>query len=427
MKKTLALLALLLAALGAAAADTFVSFTPAPGTQCLTDLRGTPAADPADWKGVHLALASLCRDLDKVAGRHDLPILAGTWGHSRALSRAAKARLADGTRLRDLLDRELRGKREKFIIAWAGGQLVIAGSDKRGTIYGIYELSEQMGVSPWWDWADVPVPRHERLWVRTDGHYTDGEPAVRYRGIFLNDEAPCLSGWVGQNYGGVYNHAFYARVFELVLRLRGNYMWPAMWSSAFYADDPLNLQTADDMGICMGTSHHEPMARAHKEWTRQPGRGPWNYDTNRQELDTFWLAGVERMRATEDVVTIGMRGNGDEPMGKNADVALLERIVASQRDLIARATGRPASETPQVWALYKEVQEYYEKGMRVPETSSCCCATTTGATCASCPSWTPPPAASLRPRPRPGRAATPGAMACTTTWTTWAAPATPSS
>ena len=266
-----------------------------------------------------------------------------------------------------MLDKkQIEGKREKFLITFSNGKLVIAGSDKRGTIYGVYELSEQLGVSPWYDWADAPVRKQNQVFLK-NGVFTDGEPAVRYRGIFLNDEAPCLSGWVDQFYGGVYNHEFYARVFELVLRLRGNYMWPAMWNSAFYADDPLNMQTADDMGVMMGTSHHEPMAKAHKEWTRDKSHGAWNYDTNKEELDQFWKEGVQRMKHTEDVVTIGMRGNGDEPMGENADVQLLERVVNNQRRLIEEATGKPADKTPQLWALYKEVQEYYEKGMRVPD------------------------------------------------------------
>ena len=291
-------------------------------------------------------------------GRADLPIVVGTVGKSKAIEPFFKKKVLD--------KKQIEGKREKFLITFSNGKLVIAGSDKRGTIYGVYELSEQLGVSPWYDWADAPVRKRNQVFLK-NGVFTDGEPAVRYRGIFLNDEAPCLSGWVDQFYGGVYNHEFYARVFELVLRLRGNYMWPAMWNSAFYADDPLNMQTADDMGVMMGTSHHEPMAKAHKEWTRNKSHGAWNYDTNKEELDQFWKEGVQRMKDTEDVVTIGMRGNGDEPMGENADVQLLERVVNNQRRLIEEATGKPADKTPQLWALYKEVQEYYEKGMRVPD------------------------------------------------------------
>ena len=348
----------MLGAVGMSAAEQFVSFDNQADAVCLTDLKGDITCDPKDWKGVLLAVENLKKDLEKVTGRSNFPITVGTVGKSAAIDKLLKKKLIDA--------KELQGKREKFIITFAKGRLVIAGSDKRGTIYGIYELSQQIGVSPWYDWADVPVNHQDKLYIK-QGVFTDGEPAVRYRGIFLNDEAPCLSGWVGENYGGVYNHEFYARVFELVLRLKGNFMWPAMWNSAFYADDPLNMQTADDMGVMMGTSHHEPMARAHKEWTRDKSHGAWNYDTNTEELNDFWKGGVSRMKDTEDVVTIGMRGNGDEPMGENADVALLERIVTNQRRLIEEATGKSAEETPQVWALYKEVQEYYEKGMQVPE------------------------------------------------------------
>ena len=358
MRKIAFILLLAFGALRMTAAEPFVTFLPQDDALCLTDQRGEMVSDPNDWKGVRLAINNLKKDLEKVTGRYDYPIIIGTLGKSAPIDKMAKKKLIDASLL--------KGKTEKFIITVVKGQLVIAGSDKRGTIYGIYELSQQIGVSPWYDWADVPVEKHDRLYIKS-GLYTDGEPAVRYRGIFLNDEAPCLTGWVKENYGG-YNHEFYARVFELVLRLKGNYMWPAMWDAAFYADDPLNMQTADDMGICMGTSHHEPMARAHKEWTRNRKEyGAWNYDTNQATLDRFWKGGVERMKATDDVVTIGMRGDGDEAMGDHADVALLERIVTNQRKLIEEATGHPAKETPQVWALYKEVQEYYEKGMQVPD------------------------------------------------------------
>lgn len=358
LMKSLLTACLLLSALNAAAADQFVFFSEQPNTVCLSDMKGEIQFDDKDYKGVLIAVNNLKTDFNKVLGRNNLPIVVGTIGKSALIDKLAKKKVFDA--------KQLQGKREKFIITFNKNQLVIAGSDKRGTIYGIYELSEQMGVSPWYDWADAPVEKQSTIYIK-NGVFTDGEPAVRYRGIFLNDEAPCLSGWVGENYGGVYNHEFYARVFELVLRLKGNYMWPAMWNSSFYADDPLNMQTADDMGVMMGTSHHEPMAKAHKEWTRDRSHGAWNYDTNKETLDKFWKSGVERMKNTEDVVTIGMRGNGDEPMGDHADVALLERIVNSQRKLIEEATGKPAEQTPQVWALYKEVQEYYEKGMNVPD------------------------------------------------------------
>ena len=185
---------------------------------------------------------------------------------------------------------------------------------------------------------------------------------MRYRGLFLNDEAPCLTSWVKNTFGTDYgDHHFYAKVFELILRLKGNYLWPAMWGWAFYADDPENLKTADAMGIMMGTSHHEPMARNHQEYARdRKGWGAWNYSTNKENLDRFFREGI-------DIVTIGMRGDGDEAMGNSTDTKLLENIIDNQRRIIKEVTKRPAKETPQIWALYKEVQDYYDAGLRVPD------------------------------------------------------------
>lgn len=283
--------------------------------------------------------------------------------------------------------KELEGKNEKYIIQTVDQPmegvdraLVIAGSDRRGTVYGIYELSEQMGVSPWYWWMDVPVTKRAEVYAQA-GSYTDGEPAVKYRGIFLNDEAPCLTSWVKNTYGTNYgDHRFYTRVFELILRLKGNYLWPAMWGWAFYADDPENGKTADQMGVCIGTSHHEPMARNHQEYARNRKEyGAWNYATNPEGLNRFFREGIERMKGTEDVVTIGMRGDGDAAMGGEEgkdheytpqfekNMKLMEDIFKNQRRIIKEVTGRPAKETPQLWALYKEVLEYYERGLRVPD------------------------------------------------------------
>ncbi|HET9316382.1 MAG TPA: glycosyl hydrolase 115 family protein, partial [Vicinamibacteria bacterium] len=177
------------------------------------------------------------------------------------------------------------------------------------------------------------------------------------------DEAPALSGWAREKFGG-FNSKFYAHVFELLLRLRANFLWPAMWGSAIADDDPASPALANEYGIVLGTSHHEPMMRAHDEWRRY-GKGPWNYATNAEALRAFWAEGIRRASGFENVVTLAMRGDGDEPMSRDANVALLEKIVADQRALLA-ADPRWRS-APQVWALYKEVQEYYEKGMRVPD------------------------------------------------------------
>ncbi|MGB9468308.1 MAG: glycosyl hydrolase 115 family protein, partial [Candidatus Acidiferrum sp.] len=265
----------------------------------------------------------------------------------------------------------LAGKWESYLIQTVAhpipgvsSALLIVGSDKRGTIYGIYELSEQIGVSPWYWWADVPIPHQDALFVKPGRHFQD-EPAVKYRGIFLNDEAPALTGWTKEKFGG-YNHEFYVKVFELILRLRGNFLWPAMWGSAFNQDDPLNPKLADEYGIVMGTSHHEPMLRAQQEWKRH-GEGPWDYSTNGEVLREFWTEGIERNKNYESIVTLGMRGDGDMPMSEESNVALLEKIVSDQRKILADKMNPDLRKIPQDWALYKEVQQYYEKGMRVPD------------------------------------------------------------
>jgi hypothetical protein len=242
--------------------------------------------------------------------------------------------------------------------------LVIAGSDRRGTAFGVFELSKQIGVSPWYWWADVPVKKTSSLFVKENTFISDA-PKVKYRGIFINDEAPALSNWSKEKFGG-FNHQFYEKVFELVLRLKGNYLWPAMWGNAFYYDDSLNIRTADEYGIVMGTSHHEPLMRAHEEW-KYFGKGrKWDYDSTETGLKEFWRGGMQRAW-NEKIVSIGMRGDGDAPMSRETATALLERIVKGQRQIIEEVTGKPASETPQLWALYKEVQDYYDKGMRVPD------------------------------------------------------------
>ena len=366
IKKAFLVSAALLSAMSMSAAERFVSFQQ--GDLLINGNNKVEIyMDANDCRGVSYAANALVKDIRNVSGsqatitsNRKATILVGTIGHSAAIDQLVKQKRINGNLL--------KGKREKFIITVVDNQLVIAGSDRRGTIYGIYELSQQMGVSPWYDWADVPVEHHDSIFVNR-GTYSDGEPAVRYRGIFLNDEAPCLTSWVKNTYGTGYgDHRFYQRVFELVLRLRGNMMWPAMWGWAFYADDAENEKTADEMGVVMSTSHHEPMARNHQEYARnRKGWGPWNYQKNKANLQKFFREGIERMKGTEQIVTIGMRGDGDEAMSAEADTKLMSQIINDQRKIIADVTGRKASETPQVWALYKEVLDYYDKGMKVPD------------------------------------------------------------
>ena len=343
----------------------------------------------SDKKGVLIAAQNLQNDFERVCGNKAQLFNSPTAGTTRYVIAGTleSPYIKQMVKAKKLDEKELKGKVEKYLMTVVSNPidgveeaLVIAGSDMRGTIYGIYELSEQIGVSPWYYWMDVPAVCHENLAIER-GTYTAGEPAVRYRGLFLNDEAPCLTTWVkntfGTNYGG---HEFYAQVFELILRLRGNYLWPAMWMWTFYGDDPLNSPTASDMGVMMGTSHHEPMARNHQEWARHRKEyGEWDYVTNQKVIDEFFREGIRRSKDNEDIITIGMRGDGDTAMGAReghddefvpddqATIKLLEKIVKNQRDIIAKETGRPAKERTQLWALYKEVQRYYDKGLKVPD------------------------------------------------------------
>ncbi len=353
----------------------YVTTTHVPGGFALAQ-NGTAAklyVDPADWPGVLRAAGDLQQDIQRVTGllpafqpgartpRGDV-VLIGTIGRSAVIDRLIRERKIDVSAIRgqwestltQVVDRPLPG------IARA---LIIAGSDKRGAIYGIYDLSRNIGVSPWYWWADVPVAHKDALYI-APGRWIVGAPTVKYRGIFLNDEAPSLTGWVNEKYGG-FNHLFYTKVFELLLRLRANFLWPAMWNSAFAADDPLNAKLADEYGIVMGTSHEEPMMCAEKEW--KPGDGPWNYVTNQQRIDRFWRGCMERDHNYEQVVTLGMRGHNDTPMSTGDNIALMEKIVADQRRILQQTVNPDLDKVPQVWALYKEVQTYYEQGMRVPD------------------------------------------------------------
>lgn len=333
--------------------------------------------DSEDHEGVHLVADDLQSDLKKVTGHlpeisseeisSKYPIIIGTLGKNKWIDEL----VAD----HKLEVSSIKGKWENFLIKVVQNPypgvdkaLMIVGSDKRGTIFGMYDLAEKMGVSPWHWWADVPVKTSEELFVKP-GNHLSGTPKVKYRGIFINDEEPGLGNWARETFGGI-NSEMYEQVFKLILRLKGNYLWPAMWGKAFNEDDPKNPVLADTYGIVMGTSHHEPMVRAQKEWgthREDYGNGEWNYQTNAEGLREFWKDGFERNQNYENLVTIGMRGDGDEPMTEGTAIELLETIVKDQREIIAEVTGEPARETPQVWALYKEVQDYYDQGMRVPE------------------------------------------------------------
>lgn len=334
--------------------------------------------DSCDYWGVKRAAHDLQNDIKRVTGHLPLlvhsyktslkeVVLIGTIGKSKIIDRLIATH--------QLKVDSVAGKWEAFTLQVVDHPmpgiehaLVIAGSDQRGTIYGIYDLSEQIGVSPWYWWDDVNPIHQSVLAIKGDFIKTD-KPAVKYRGIFINDEAPCLVDWVKNFYGGVFNHHFYEHVFELILRLKGNYLWPAMWGKAFAIDDPKNPELANKYGIVMGTSHHEPMMRNQKEWAMF-GHGAWNFETNRDELVHFWEQGIERNKNNEDIITIGMRGDGDEPMNNESidhNIQLMQEIVATQEKIIARFLNPDVSKVPQIWALYKEVQDYYDHGMKVPD------------------------------------------------------------
>ena len=327
--------------------------------------------DESDWAGVKRAATDLSADINRVTGipatirsLSEQPtgnIIVGTIGKSKTIDKLIKKRKLNVDKV--------RGEWESYIIEVIDGNLVIAGSDKRGTIYGIYTISEHIGVSPWYWWADVPVQHQNELYWNKE-RLVQPSPKVKYRGIFINDEWPSFGGWSNEHFGGI-NSKMYAHMFELLLRLKANYLWPAMWDSAFNEDDPESPRLADEYGIVMGTSHHEPMMRAHKEYTRRKDEvGAWDYATNPENIKKFFTEGIERNKNYENLITIGMRGDGDVAMGTGNDadnMKTLEEVVKVQRDIISKAYKKPASKVPQMWAIFTEVQRYYDAGFTVPD------------------------------------------------------------
>jgi hypothetical protein len=346
-----------------------------------------------DYAGVIRALKDLKADIGKVTSvepslvfnevtNQKEVVIVGTLGKSAIIDQMIKSGKLDV--------KGISGKWENFLIQVVNkplpgidNALVIVGSDKRGTIYGIYDVSEQIGVSPWYFWADVPVAHKDALFVKP-GKYSEG-PSVKYRGVFINDEAPALSGWVKEKFGMAkpslnppvgkdvlnYGHEFYSTVFELLLRLKANYLWPAMWGNAFNEDDPENPRLADEYGIVMGTSHQEPMVRSQQEWDRRYVNtlGHWNYTKHADTLENFWREGIRRNKNYESIVTMGLRGANDSEMGGDIkdNIAMVEKIVKNQQKIISEEMTTNLSDVPQVWCLYKEIMEYYNNGMRVPD------------------------------------------------------------
>ena len=248
--------------------------------------------------------------------------------------------------------------------------LVIAGSDRLGTIYGLFHISELIGVSPLTDWSDVrPVHRDEAIWSR-DVDMESHEPSVRYRGFFINDEWPAFGSWCMKRFGG-FNAEMYDHVFELLLRLKGNYLWPAMWSACFSLDGPDlgNAELADEYGITMGLSHHEPCLRSGEEYRMMRGKDSqygdaWDFRTNRDGITRFWEDGLKRSGAFRNVITMGMRGERDSAvMGNDAtlgdNIRLLKDVIQTQNALIKKYVNEDLKKVPRMLALYKEVEPYF--------------------------------------------------------------------
>jgi hypothetical protein len=387
----------------AGALGDYVSAKPGPGRFPL--FAGGQVAplvvDAADYPGVVRVVGDLQADIGRVTGATPrlvigaVPpatarvVLVGTIGHSP---------LIDSLIARGKLDvRGIAGRWETSLqqvvshpMPGVDSALVIAGSDQRGTIFGAYDVSRGIGVSPWHWWDDVPARHQDALYV-LPGRHSQGTPAVKYRGFFINDENPQTGTWAPTMFGpglapgapGGLNRLYYAKVFELALRLKANYIWPAVWGRAFAEDDPDNQATATRYGIVMGTSHEAPMTCGIEEWNRHVvkdgagnpigdpygGNGQWSYRQNQAAIEAYWTKCITRMVAqnAEMVVTLGMRGNGDTALPDGSGIDLMNSIIAKERQIIAEATGRDVASVPQVWTLYKEVQRYWDEGLRAPD------------------------------------------------------------
>ncbi|MGX7829523.1 glycosyl hydrolase 115 family protein [Actinokineospora sp. 24-640] len=391
---------------GAIAPGGYIAESPGHGRFPLVS-RGEAApilVEDGDHPGVRRVVNDLRDDIERVTGEAPAVnppgtprevVLVGTLGRSARIDQLVRGGKLDvrgvegkwETSLQQVVDNPMPGVRRA---------LVIAGSDQRGTVFGVYDVSRAMGVSPWYWWDDVtPQPRRE-LHV-LPGRHTQGTPAVKYRGFFINDENPALGRWAPRTFGpghapghpNGFNSQFYAKVFETMLRLKANYLWPAVWGRAFAEDDPANHRTATEYGVVMGTSHEAPMMRGIEEWNRHavaavrdangevvtPGRDPyggtgeWSFRRNRAAIEAYWTEGVRRMvdQDFEGVVTLGMRGNGDVSLPDGDGIELMQEIIRTQRAILDRETEGDITGVPQVQTLYKEVQRYWDKGLRPPD------------------------------------------------------------
>lgn len=269
---------------------------------------------------------------------------------------------------------DVRGKWEVFKFFTLKTQkvknlLLVVGSDKLGTIYGLFTLSEKMGVSPLKYWADSVMPSKSILNLELE-EQASKEPSVKFRGFFINDEWPCFGNWTMEHFGG-FTAEMYDNVFELLLRLKGNYLWPAMWSSSFAWDGPglKSYELADEYGIYIGNSHHEPCLRAGEEYRHVRGKDSiygdaWNYHANTEGITRFWKDSLDERGMFTSMVTVGMRGEADSTiLGANAtlkdNIDLLKDVIVCQKKLIKETEEKYSKKFPKVLALYKEVEPFY--------------------------------------------------------------------
>jgi hypothetical protein len=349
------------------------------------DRKASPiCVDKSDYAGVLRAASDLQADIQRVSGfkpelttdgapSGKVAVIAGTLGKSALIDGLVKA-----GKIKTVA---IAGKWESFIIATVtqplpgvDQALVIAGSDKRGTIYGIYEISEQIGVSPWYWWADVPPKRHESLFVKA-GTYLQGPPAVKYRGIFINDEDWGLYPWASETFDPQFGNIgpkTYKRVFELLLRLRLNYIWPAMHAcSTAFGSVPENAALADEFAIVVGSSHCEPMLYNNVRWN-QKTKGQWNYALNRDAVRACWEDTAKARGQYEAVWTLGIRGVHDAPMEKPPDdvpgrIELMGKVFGDQRELLNQYVTKQWGPVAQCFVPYKEVLPIYDAGLKVPD------------------------------------------------------------
>ena len=282
---------------------------------------------------------------------------------------------------------QVEGKRESYAFIVAENPveeiesaLVIYGSDKLGTIYGLFHLSELLGVTAMVDWGDCQYVKQDSFVLKEEDSFVSKEPSVKYRGFFINDEWPCCGNWATSHFGS-FNAKMYDHIFEYLLRMKGNYLWPAMWAENFMLDGPdlESMKLADEYGIYIGMSHHEPCMRSGAEYSKV--RGPkspygdaWSYVTNKEGILRFWEDGVKRSIGHNVFPTVGMRGENDSKMlGEDSlisdNVRLLKEIITKQREMIHEHLETDGKKVPQLFAVYKEVEDYYfgggsEEGLR---------------------------------------------------------------